>query len=335
MIILGIETSCDETGVAIVQDGVRVLSSAVASSLEIHKKYGGIMPEQAAREQVKCLIPVLEETVKKAKIKLSQIDAVAVTTEPGLIGSLLIGVEAAKTLSFSLQKPLIPVNHLLAHLYACLFNSQLENREIGKLFPAVCLVVSGGHTELFLARNHQNFKWLGGTRDDAAGECFDKSARILGLGYPGGPVIEKASEKFIKKNLQLDNSQFAIKLPRPMISQNNFDFSFSGLKTAVLNQVKEKKFSKEFFAYELQEAITDCLVKKTQKAVNKFLPKSILVAGGVAANKRLREKFKKTFKNGLFLAPYNLCTDNATMVASRAFFNMDIVDWRKIQVIPN
>lgn len=328
MIILGIETSCDETGVAIVQDGVRVLSSAVASSLEIHKKYGGIMPEQAAREQVKCLIPVLEETVKKAKIKLSQIDAVAVTTEPGLIGSLLVGIEAAKTLSFSLQKPLIPVNHLISHLYANFINQQ-------PAFPAVCLVVSGGHTELFLAKSHQDFKWLGGTRDDAAGECFDKSARILGLGYPGGPVIEKASEKFIKKNLQLDNSQFAIKLPRPMISQNNFDFSFSGLKTAVLNQVKEKKFSKEFFAYELQEAITDCLVKKTQKAVNKFLPKSILVAGGVAANKRLREKFKKTFKNGLFLAPYNLCTDNATMVASRAFFNMDIVDWRKLRVSPN
>ena len=198
MIILGIETSCDETAAAIVKDGTCVLSSVVASSQNLHKKYGGIIPESAAREQVKCIVPIIQESLKNSKdIKnLTDIDAISVTTEPGLIGSLLIGVEAAKTLSFALKKPIVPVNHLIAHLYANFIKKTPK-------FPALCLVVSGGHTELFLARNHQKFQWLAGTRDDAAGECFDKCARLLGLGYPGGPAIEAAAKKPLTNNQQL------------------------------------------------------------------------------------------------------------------------------------
>lgn len=337
MIILGIETSCDETAAAIVENGTRVLSSVVASSQDLHKKYGGIIPEEAAREQVKCIIPVIEESIKNAKgiTNIKKIDAMAVTVEPGLIGSLLIGIEAAKTLSFAIEKPLIPVNHLIAHIYANFINSQLDNLKIRKLFPALCLIASGGHTELLLMKSHQEFKWLGGTRDDAAGECFDKCARLLGLGYPGGPEIERAA-----KLSTISYQQSTISLPRPMRDQNNLDFSFSGLKTAVARFIeKNHQLSiinhQPLIAFELQEAITDCLVEKTLKAAEKFKPKSLMIAGGVGANTRLREKFKKNTKIELFLPPKNLCTDNAVVVASRAFFNFKPVPWRKIRANPS
>jgi len=327
MIILGIETSCDETAAAIVENGTKIISSVVASSQEIYKQYGGIIPEQAAREQIRSIMPVINETMKQSSHET--IDAIAVTIGPGLIGSLLIGVETAKTLAWLWQKPIIPVNHLIAHIYANFINNNLAMKQLdnGTIFPSLCLIVSGGHTELLLMKNHGQFHWLGGTRDDAAGECFDKCARLLGLGYPGGPAIAATAAK-----LQIPNPKFPknneamkkIKLPRPMLDQDNFDFSFSGLKTAVIDlkktikqwsptkildaslglssRVSLRNFSgasneaMKQLAYEIQEAITDVLVQKTLKAAQKFKVKTILVGGGVAANSRLREKFNKTMK---------------------------------------
>lgn len=313
MRILGIETSCDETAAAVVKDGIKILSNVVASSVEIHQKTGGIIPEVAAREQVRCIIPVIKEALT------SKIDAIAVTIGPGLIGSLLVGIETAKTLAYVWKKPIIPVNHLQAHLYA----NWLENKK--PQFPTIGLVVSGGHTDLVLMKDHGKLKWLGGTRDDAAGECFDKTARLLGLGYPGGPAIEKTAQK--------GNPQ-AFDLPRPMIKQKNFDFSFAGLKTAVLRVTKEQKtkIKKEDLAASIQQAIIDVLVEKTVRAAEKYKVKSVLLAGGVAANRRLREKMK--LEINLFVPPPKLCTDNATYVASCAYFNYQPISWQKIKADP-
>jgi len=253
-----------------------------------------------------------------------------------LIGSLLVGVEAAKTLSFVLKKPIVPVNHLLAHLYAIFLNSKFAIRN-SKFFPVIGLIASGGHTELLLMKDHGDYTWLGGTRDDAAGECFDKCARILGLGYPGGPAIEKAASTINRQPSTVN------RLPRPMINQKNFDFSFSGLKTAVLYATKSKKQKTEnltrALAWEIQEAITDVLVEKTIRAARKYNVQSIIVAGGVAANKKLREKFKLRITDcglrvKLFFPPPKLCTDNAAMVASCAFFNFHPLPWQKIHPNP-
>jgi N6-L-threonylcarbamoyladenine synthase len=318
MRILGIETSCDETAAAIVENGTKILSSSVASSEEFHKKSLGIIPETAAREQLKSIIPVLDEVIKP--LNHSTIDAIAVTVGPGLIGSLIIGVETARTLSWLWNKPIIPVNHLVAHLYA----NFLQFKNIS--FPAVGLVVSGGHTELVLLRNYGKITYLGGTRDDAAGECFDKTARILGLGYPGGPAIAATAAQFPISN---SNYQFPIKLPRPMLNQDNFDFSFSGLKTAVLRVAKTNK---PHLAYEIQEAITDVLVAKTLKASKKYQAKSILVGGGVAANSRLREKFSKSVN--VFIPDPRLCTDNGAIIATAAYFNKKFTSWQKIKPNP-
>ena len=332
MKILGIETSCDETAAAVVKDGRKILTNVVASSMELHQETGGIIPEVAAREQLKYIIPVIKKAIEKSEIKKEKLDAIAVTVGPGLIGSLLVGVETAKTLAFAWQKPLIPINHLQAHLYA----NWLHNEKPPE-FPALGLVVSGGHTDLVLIKNHQQIKWLGGTRDDAAGECFDKCSRLLGLGYPGGPAISAAAEKFKIKNLKLK-----IKLPRPMIHEDNFDFSFSGLKTAVLRQVStpsstqgaQDKLSKEKkveLAYEIQEAITDVLVAKTKKAAEKYKVKSVLLAGGVTANPRLRKKFELSITNSkLFIPAPTLCTDNATFVAACAYFNFHPIPLQQI-----
>ncbi len=308
MKILGIETSCDETAAAIVEDGTKIISNVVASSQAMHAKFGGIIPEQAAREQVKSIIPVIDEAL------VCEIDAIGVTYGPGLIGSLLVGVETAKALAFAWNKPIVPVNHLIGHIYANWINDTPE-------FPALVLLVSGGHSELILMKDHGDFEFLGGTRDDAAGECFDKCARVLNLGYPGGPAVEAAASKFTINNLQ-----FTIKLPRPMINEKSFDFSFSGLKTAVLYRKNEDPNG---MAFELQEAITDVLVKKTLLAAEKFKVKNILLAGGVAANKRLREKLPQAI-----CPPINLCTDNAAYIASAAFFNYEPVSWKQIQADP-
>lgn len=319
MKILGIETSCDETAAAVVKKGVKILSQTVASSIELHQKTGGIIPEVAAREQIKCILPVIENSLDKQKI-----DALAVTVGPGLIGSLLVGVETAKTLAYTWQKPIIPVNHLQAHLYA----NWLENKK--PLFPALGLVVSGGHTDLVLMKDHGKIKWLGGTRDDAAGECFDKTARVLDLHYPGGPEIAKLAKK--------GNPQ-AYDLPRPMIEQKNFDFSFSGLKTAVINLVKkEKEINQADLAASIQQTIVEVLVAKTFKAAQKYQVKSVLIAGGVAANQQLRQEMETrlaVLNTKLFIPPPKLCTDNATYIAACAFFNFKPLSWQKIQADPS
>lgn len=346
MKILGIETSCDETAAAVVEDGTKILSSVVASSLEMHQKTGGIIPEVAAREQIKCIIPVIEESIKSAKsIKgIKDIDAIAVTYGPGLIGSLLVGIETAKTLSDVWNVPIIPVNHLVGHLYANWLqtnNPQPTTHNSVPEFPAIALVVSGGHTDLVLMKNHGQIEWLGGTRDDAAGECFDKAARLLELGYPGGPAISAAAQ------LATSNQQPATKLPRPMISDDNLDFSFSGLKTAVLREVMNLKANQQYnnlatyqLAHELQEAICEVLVTKTLKAVKKYQVKSLLLAGGVSANSRLRELFQSAISHTpstikLFIPEFKLCTDNAAYIASAAYFNNFPVPWETITAYPS
>ena len=336
MIILGIETSCDETSASIVKDGKKILSNAVASSTDMHAKTGGIIPEEAAREQLKAILPVIEIALKESNTKPEELDGIAVTSGPGLIGSLLVGVETAKTLAYAWNKPIIPINHLLGHLYANWLTGGPEPQ-----FPAVGLVVSGGHTDLVLMKNHGEMEFIGGTRDDAAGEAFDKTARLLGLPYPGGPSISAAAEKH-----EARNSQSESKLPRPLLDEKTFDFSFSGLKTAVLREVNKLKESNTLdesaisqIAHEVQEAITDVIVQKTLRAVQHYKVSTLLVAGGVAANSRLKEKFAKTILDlnlnlDFFVPPPQLCTDNASFIASCAFYNQKPVPWSEVNANP-
>ncbi|MDP2874195.1 MAG: tRNA (adenosine(37)-N6)-threonylcarbamoyltransferase complex transferase subunit TsaD [bacterium] len=324
MNILAIETSCDETSAAVVKDGVEVLSNVVASSQELHQKTGGIVPEVAAREQGRCLLPVLQEALEKAfgpkslAEQMTMVDAAAVTYGPGLIGSLLVGVEAAKTLAWFWNKPLIPVNHLEGHIYA----NWLADYHAEIQFPAIVLLVSGGHTEILLMEGHQKISRLGGTLDDAAGEAFDKAARILGLGYPGGPAIGKKAAEYTGTEGGF--------LPRPLHDSDSFDFSYSGLKTALLREFTRRKGDSPtlppeqvaLLAKEFEEAATDVLVDKTLKAATKVGAKAILLAGGVAANRRLRDKIGDSAVNvKAFTPPLAYCTDNAAMVASAAFFH--------------
>ena len=333
MKILGIETSCDETSASIVEnttsyETVKILSNVVTSSLALHSKTGGIVPEVAAREQVKYIIPVID----KALHLVESINAIAVTVGPGLIGSLLVGVETAKTLAYVWKKPIIPVNHLIGHIYAN-FIGEISNDSIPN-FPSLALIVSGGHTDLVLMKNHGKIKWLGGTRDDAGGEAFDKIGRLLGLPYPGGPSIEKAAKNGNPK---------AFNFPRPMIDSDDFDFSFSGLKTAVLREFKAmKQLNNETIAdlaASVQEAIVDVLVSKTLNAAQKYKVKSILLSGGVAANQALRNRFKLEIGNWKLEIPFFvpekwLCTDNAAMIATAAFFNYKPTHWSKITANP-
>lgn len=347
MNILGIETSCDETAAAVVKDGTKILSNVIASSSEMHAKTGGIMPEQAARAQIQSIIPVIEKAIadslqssafsnKKAvgqrQLAVDHVDAIAVTAGgPGLIGSMLVGVETAKTLSYLWKKPIVPVVHLFAHVYA---NWLTENSK--PKFPAIVLTVSGGHSDILLMSKHGKFEWIGGTRDDAAGETFDKCARLLGLPYPGGPSIAKEAARF-----QLPSSSSPLKLfPRPMIDSDNFDFSFSGLKTSVLNRLTDNPVNKSSlpkYAAEIQEAIVDSLVAKSVRAIEKYKPISFLLAGGVAANNRLREKLRTAIQNQkdleFHVPPIPLCTDNATFIASYAFFNYTPMLWNSIRAI--
>lgn len=369
MYILGIETSCDETAAAVVKDGTQIITNIVASSQKIHQKYGGIVPEIAARKQIDFITPVVKEAL--AEIPHEEIDALAVTVGPGLIGSLLVGVEFAKTLSYLWQKPIIPVNHLIGHIYANFLiqsspstssGSRVKSGEKLKVkdatnpktveLPALVLIVSGGHTELVLMKDHGVFENIGGTRDDAAGEAFDKAARLLNLGYPGGPAIQKAAEKGNPK---------AFNLPRPLINSPDFDFSFSGLKTALYQTVqqitptfvplsgtsagrpakKDDATSQETsdLAASFQQAAIDCLVHKTTKAAQKYEVMSVLLAGGVAANKGLREGLGKAIQEKLpaisfFMPPFELCTDNATCIAAAAYFNYKPKPWSKIKAEP-
>jgi N6-L-threonylcarbamoyladenine synthase len=333
MIILGIETSCDETAAAVTKfnkdsEKIELLSNVVASSLSLHAKTGGIIPEVAAREQVKFIIPVIEKAMAVLQNPKEEIDTIAVTVGPGLIGSLLVGVETARTFAYVWDKPLIPVNHLFGHIYA---NFLGENKIE---FPAIALVVSGGHTDLVLMKNHRDIAWLGGTRDDAAGEAFDKTGRLLNLPYPGGPLIEK-----LAANAKQDIYHF----PRPLIDSDDYDFSFSGLKTAVLREVqKHEHLSAETVSnicYSLQEAVFDLLIKKTFRAVKEFNAKAILLGGGVASNQTLREKFELYATSNLppakiFVPQKSLCTDNAAMIAAAAFFNHEETNWKKVSANP-
>lgn len=326
MKILGIESSCDETSVAIVEDGVNILANIVSSSLAQHAKTGGIIPEVAARQQLRDILPALNQALTQAKVNKEQIKAIAVTVGPGLIGSLLVGVETAKTLSVLWDKPIIPVNHLPAHIYTNWLSVKKNNTDLPE-FSAISLVVSGGHTDLIKMDSHTKITWLGGTRDDAAGEAFDKTARILGLGYPGGPAIGKAAQEYLDSSPTLPLNLF----PRPMEKEDSYDWSFSGLKTAVLRYVQtHPDFAKElpFLAANVQEAIVDVLISKTLAAVKAFKPKSLLLAGGVSANSRLKEKFiqeiaKANLKVKFFAPMPELSTDNAAAIASWAYFNQN------------
>lgn len=327
MFILGIETSCDETAAAVVENGTKILSNVVSSSLPLHVKTGGIIPEVAARQQIRHVIPVIENVLGSTPgIDAQKIDAIAVTIGPGLIGSLLVGVETAKTLALVWKKPIIPVNHLIGHIYANLIGEN-PKPDTNIKFPAIALIVSGGHTDLLLMKNHGQLKWLGGTRDDAAGEAFDKIGRLLNLPYPGGPSIEKEALKGNPKSYNF---------PRPMIGLDNFDFSFSGLKTAVLRKVKTmEELNNETIAdiaASVQQAIIDVLISKTLRAAQKYQARSILLSGGVAANQKLRDEFELNAK--IFAPQKSLCTDNAAMIAAAAFFNYTPSSWKKTTANP-
>ena len=337
MLILGIETSCDETAAAVVKDGTQILSNVVASQIKLHAKTGGVVPEVAAREHVVKIVPVIAEALRKAKTTLSEIDAIAVTAGPGLLSSLLIGVNAAMTLAAVHKKPLIPVNHVEGHIYA-----NWLSQTIAPKFPIVTLTVSGGHNDLVLLRSHCNYKVLGSTLDDAAGEAFDKVARLIGLGYPGGPEIQKAA-------LKGDPNKYP--LPRAWVT--DWDFSFSGLKTAVLYLMKKlhKTPHLQAVSYKLQadiaasfqEAVCEVLATKLVNAAIKFKAKEAHLAGGVSANSRLREWTKKLLPPEIrlkFCENISLCTDNAAMIAAVGYFKYrqnpkKYKKWQSIIADPN
>jgi N6-L-threonylcarbamoyladenine synthase len=336
MKILAIETSCDETGASVVsrnpnENYVKILSSVIASSMTLHSKTGGIIPNIAAREQLKYIIPVIEEAIENSKLKIKGLDAIAVTQGPGLIGSLLIGVETARTLSYLWNKPLIPVNHLLGHIYAnWLITKDRKPRTID--FPALALLASGGHTDLVLINNHNNLKWLGGTRDDAAGEAFDKIGRLLNLPYPAGPVMETIAKKGNEK---------AFDFPRPMIGSKDFDFSFSGLKAAVMRKVMITKNMDEKTTADIaacvQRSIVQVLLRKTIRAAKKYNVRSILLSGGVASNQKLRNELSiesSKLNIEFFVPAKNLCTDNAAMIGAYAAFHPKKETWNKITANP-
>ena len=314
MNILGIETSCDETAASVVRDGCQVLSNVVVSSLKEHARYGGVIPEIASRRQLECINQVVDEALLAANLNLKDIDAVAVTQSPGLIGSLLVGISFARALSFAIQKPLIDVNHIEAHLYANFL--ELPGKAPLRLsLPAVGLVVSGGHTSLYLIKDFKNYKLLGQTRDDAAGEAFDKVARILDLGYPGGPAIDRLAQKGQQTSLKFQGAN----LP------DSLDFSFSGVKTAVLYQQQNKTartYPREEVAYAFQKSVVDVLVSKCLLACKKLRVKTILVGGGVAANSELRRELTdQCQKNKITISfpPMALCLDNAAMIAGLGY----------------
>jgi N6-L-threonylcarbamoyladenine synthase len=306
--IMGIETSCDETAVAIIKNGREIVANVVASQIESHKRFGGVVPEIASRHHVEQITIVTEEALRQANITFAEIDAIAVTEGPGLVGALLIGVNAAKALAFAQNKPLVPVHHIAGHIYA--------NRLVTEMkFPLLSLVVSGGHTELVYMKEHGHFEVIGETRDDAAGEAYDKVARTLNMPYPGGPHIDRLAQ----------SGNPTIHLPRAWLEEGSYDFSFSGLKSAVINTVHNAEQRGEVIAPEdlaasFQDSVIEVLVTKTEKAVAEYGVEQVLVAGGVAANKGLRNALEKAFSNKpgieLVIPPLSLCTDNAAMIAA-------------------
>lgn len=306
--IMGIETSCDETAVAIIKNGREIAANVVASQIESHKRFGGVVPEIASRHHVEQITMIMEEALKEARLTFSELDAIAVTEGPGLVGALLIGVNAAKALAFAHNIPLVPVHHIAGHIYA--------NRLVTELrFPLLSLVVSGGHTELVYMKEQGYFEVIGETRDDAAGEAYDKVARTLKLPYPGGPHIDRLAQE----------GSDTLKLPRAWLEEGSYDFSFSGLKSAVINTVhnavqRGEIIAPEDLAASFQESVIEVLVKKTVKATREYKVEQVLLAGGVAANKGLRKALEKAFSEkadiDLVIPPLNLCTDNAAMIAA-------------------
>ncbi len=303
--VLAIESSCDETAAAVIEDGRIVHSSIVASQVDLHARYGGIVPEVASRQHLRNIVPVVKEALETANITLDEVDAVGGTKGPGLAGSLLVGYNAAKAIAFGRELPFLGINHLEGHIYA---NWLVEGVE--PEFPALCLVVSGGHTDLVFMRSHGQYERLGGTRDDAAGEAFDKVGRLLGLPFPGGPHVAKKA---------LEGEKTSLQLPRAWM-QGTFDFSFSGLKTAALHAVREEKHRTEDLAWEFQEAVVDVLAGKTSRLARELGAKNVLVAGGVAANLRLREELQKRCPVPVRIPPAKFCTDNAAMIGAVAGF---------------
>ena len=321
MKILGIETSCDETAAAVVADGVRILSNQIASQVEIHARYGGIVPEVASRQHILAIIPILNQAMAEAEATWSDLDGIAVTAGPGLAGSLLVGVNMAKAIALAHRLPITGVNHLEGHIYANWLIDPIPD------FPVVCLIVSGGHTDLVLMRGHGDYVVLGRTRDDAAGEAFDKAARILGLGYPGGPAIERAAR---------DGSAASIPLPRAWLKGSS-DFSFSGVKTALLRLVEGGRISSPAeAAASFQEAVVDVLVTKTVAVAREHRVRQILLAGGVASNKLLRECLAKNSPIPVLVPEPILCTDNAAMIAACGYFRFKAgkVDDLDLDVVP-
>lgn len=337
MRILGIETSCDETAVALIEGKngrVRELEGLVASQIDIHAVTGGVVPEVAAREHVSAIIPLVSTLLGKWT-KKPKIDAIAVTAGPGLFSSLMVGVETAKALAFAWDVPLVRVNHIEGHLYSSSIN---ETKPIK--FPALALIVSGGHTELILMKGHGSYRLIGRTKDDAAGECFDKTAQMMGLGYPGGPAVSRAA---------LKGDVAAYVLPRPMLTEKNFDFSFSGLKTAVLYTIRNKHLAVEDpkvasdLSASTQAAIVEVLVEKTIRAAKKFKVKTLIVGGGVIANDALRAALSARVKKdlpgvALRLPQKKYTTDNAVMIAAAGYYRFlshNIISPSKIKADPN
>ncbi len=318
MIILGVESSCDETAAAVVEDGRKILSDVVASQISIHSPYGGVVPELASRKHVEAILPVITQALNQAGISAGNLDAIAVTQGPGLIGALLVGLCAAKAMAYALHKPLIGVNHLEAHMRAAFLAGDPIDR------PFVCLVVSGGHTALYAVDSAEGSRILGSTRDDAAGEAFDKVAKLLELGYPGGVVIDR---------LASEGNPQAFSFPRAYLDKDSLDFSFSGIKTAVANFVRrhgpppargyKAVYRLEDLVASFQEAVVDVLVDKTLQAAAACGVRDVAIVGGVAANRRLRQRMREEaayHRLNLHVPPQRFCTDNAVMVAAAGFF---------------
>lgn len=321
MLILGIETSCDETAAAVVKDGAEVLSNTIVSQIDIHAEYGGVIPEIAARSHIEAILPTIDRALSDAKVSWDDIDGIAVTQGPGLLGSLLIGVLTARMLSKLHSKPLYAVNHVVAHTYAnMLIDQKIE-------FPLLSLSVSGGHSHLMIFKDHLDYELIGVTQDDAAGEAFDKVAKMMGLPYPGGPSIDKAAR---------EGDESAYRLPKPRVEGKPLAFSFSGLKTAVLRQLQKEAggdFTMPSFeiadklsqkqvndmAASFQRTACEILVDKLEIAYNKYQPKTVVIAGGVAANQRLRQEVQDRLPVQMHYAPMSLCTDNAAMIAAMGY----------------
>ena len=327
--ILGIETSCDETAAAVVEDGRRVLSNIIASQVDIHSAYGGVVPEVASRQHVIHITATVSQAMEEAGLGFPELDAVAVTYGPGLAGALLVGQNFAKALAFSLEKPLLGINHLEGHIYSAWLTLGPQGKHVSPDtspgFPFVCLIASGGHTDLALMEEHGQYRLLGRTRDDAAGEALDKAARVLGLGFPGGPEIQRVSE----------GAQGSQWLPRAWL-KDSLDFSFSGVKTALLHRAQERGVSPppgrlereemdgevREIAAAFQESVVDVMVSKTMQAAEKWGARGIILGGGVAANSLLRERMSKNAKLPALIPPPILCTDNGAMIAGCGYFNL-------------